>query len=391
MAYKRRRFNLRIWGLALGYFIFYAPYSALVKLTTAGMLSNTNGAATGFEVLPSFIVGVVTVMFVGTTLLGWWKYASRRVCFGVSIVCPSRLVFLSGFGTAIIIATTTLSLSLTGVSILFAVLLMRGGVLIIAPTVDALFGRRVRWFSWCALALSFAAVLVALADVNNYRMTLVAALTIAAYLFGYLLRLPCLNKLGKCEDRSVCYRYLVEEQIVAAILLLVIPAALALIGQGGSMLELRHGFTNFFTSGVTAPGLLIGALYACLYFFGTLIYLDARENSFCIPLNRASSLLAVVFATYVLADLFNLPSPSMAQLGSSVLIIGALMFLSPLHHGHRVANRVRHAFGVAYRAFVEDFGKQSAAAAPLAQTASPENMSTGINDPLTDENRFDAK
>ena len=391
MAYTRRLFNLRIWGLAFGYFAFYAPYSALVKLTTTGLLPGTEGAVTGFEILPSVIVGTVVVMLLGTTLRGWWKYARRRECFGVSIVCPSRLVFLSGFGTAIIIGTTTLALALTGVSILFAILLMRGGVLILAPTVDALFGRRVRWFSWWALGLSFAAIFLALADVNNYRMTLVAVLTIAAYLFGYLLRLPCLNKLGKCEDRTVCYRYLVEEQIVAGVLLLVIPAVLALIGQGQIMSELRHGFTNFFASGVTAPGLLIGALYGCLYFFGTLIYLDARENSFCIPLNRASSLLAVVFATYVLADLFNLPSPSLAQLGSSVLIIAALMFLSPLHHGHRVANQVRHAFGVAYRAFVEDFGQQSAAAAPLAQTAAPENMSAGINEPVTDEDRFTSK
>jgi hypothetical protein len=390
VAYQRRRFNLRIWLLALGYFSFYAPYSALVKLTTTGLLPTTNGAVTGFQVLPSVIVGTVAGMLFGTTLCGWWKYARRRQCFGVSIVCPNRLVFLSGFGTAIIIGTTTLALGLSGGSILFALLLMRGGVLVIAPTIDALFGRRVRWFSWCALALSFAAIFVALADVNNYRMTALAGLTIAAYLSGYLLRLPGLNKLGKCEDRSVCYGYLVEELIVAAILLLVIPAIFALIGQGQIMSELRSGFTNFFTSGITAPGLLIGALYACLYFFGTLIYLDARENSFCIPLNRASSLLAGVFATYVLADLFNLSSPSVAQIASSVLIIAALMFLSPLHHGHRVANRVRHALGVAYRAFVADFGEQRAAA-PLAQTAAPENMSAAINDPLTDQDRFTSK
>lgn len=391
MAYQRRRFNLRIWGLALGYFAFYVPYSSLVRLTATGTLPNTNGVVSGFELLPSVVVGTVVVMFAGTTLRGWWKYASRRECFGISVVWPSRLVFLSGFGTAIIIGTTTLAFTFSGVSILFALLLMRGGVLVIAPVVDKLFGRRVRWFSWCALALSFAATLVALADVNNYRMTRVAVLTIAAYLCGYLLRLPCLNKLGKCEDRTVCYRYLVEEQIVAGILLLAIPAIFALIGQGQIMSELRHGFTHFFASGITAPGLLVGALYACLYFFGTLIYLDARENTFCIPLNRASSLLAGLFTTYVLADLFNLASPSVAQLGSSVLIVGALMFLSPLHHGHRVANRVRHALGVAYRAFVEDFGKQSAAAAPLAQAAAPENMASGINEPLAEEDRFTSK
>jgi drug/metabolite transporter (DMT)-like permease len=390
VAYKRRRFNLRIWALALGYFSFYAPYSALIKLTTTGALPSTGGAVTGFEVLPSTIIGTAFVMLTCTTLFGWWKYARRRQFFGVSVICPSRLVFLSGFGTAIIIGTTTLAFTFDGVSILFALLLMRAGVLIIAPAVDVLFGRRVRWFSWCALALSLAAGLIALADVNNYRITLVAGLTIGAYLCGYLLRLPCLNKLGKCEDRSVCYRYLVEEQIVAASLLLAIPIIFALIGQGQIMSELRQGFATFFTSGITAPGLLIGALYACLYFFGTLIYLDARENTFCIPLNRASSLLAGVFATFALANLFNQPPPGAAQLVSCALIIAALLFLSPLHHGHRVAARVRHALGVAYRAFVEDFGGGNPAAAPLAQTAAPENMS-GINERLTDEDHFNSK
>ncbi len=67
---------------------------------------------------------------------------------------------LSGLGTAIIIGTTTLAFTFTGVSILFALLLMRGGVLIIAPTVDLLYqasralvllGRT--WIDCCRLLL----------------------------------------------------------------------------------------------------------------------------------------------------------------------------------------------------------------------------------------------
>jgi protein-tyrosine-phosphatase len=77
---------------------------------------------------------------------------------------------------------------------------------------------------------------------------------------------------------------------------------------------------------------LIGALYACLYCFGTLIYLDCRENTFCIPLNRASSLLAGIVATYGLGLFFGQTSPSEVQLGSAAMIVVALLFLSPLHH-----------------------------------------------------------
>lgn len=341
MYFERRNYNLRIWGLALGYFVFYAPYSAMVKVTTTGLLPSTNGAVSGIALLPAATIGTAFVILTTMSLFGWWKHIERRDWNGVNFMWPNKLVILSGFGTAIIIGTTTLAYSFSGISIVFALLLMRGGVLIIAPLVDFLFKRQVRWFSWVALGLSLTALFVALADVNNYKMIWAAGLNIAAYLTGYLLRLPCLNKLGKSQDKNVMYRYFVEEQFVAAIFLVTIPVLFAVIGQGSLMLELRHGFMTFFSSNVTLPGFIIGALYACLYFFGTLIYLDGRENTFCVPLNRCSSLLAGIFATYVLAFLLHQKTPSAAQLASSGLIVIALLFLSPLHHGGRVASKVR--------------------------------------------------
>lgn len=374
MALTRRLFNLKIWGLGLGYFCFYLPYCALIKATTTGYLPGTGGPVKGFSILPATVIATAVVLMSSATILGWWKYASRRQFFGVSVICPGRLVFLSGFGTAIIIGTTTIAYTFTGISILFALLLMRGGVLILAPVVDFFFGRRVRWFSWIALALSLAALLLALSDAQNYDMTLAAGLNITGYLAGYLLRLPCINKLAKSQDKNITYRYLVEEMTVASVVLLTIPAILAVIGEGSVMLELRAGFATLFSNSITVHGLMIGALYAGLYLFGTLIYLDARENTFCIPLNRGASLLAGVFATYVLASLFTETLPSTAQLVGSSLIMIALLFLSPLHHGHRVARRVRHSLGVAYQAFMDDFNKQSPVPVTLAQTALAEDV-----------------
>jgi protein-tyrosine-phosphatase len=328
----RRHFKLRIWWLALGYFAFYAPYSFLIKVLTTELWPGVDGPVSGFRILPAVAVATAVVLLAIITFAGWWKYASRRELRGRNFLIPPALVLLSGFGTALIIATTTLSFAFTGVSILFALLLMRGGVLILAPSVDLLFKRRVRWFSWVALALTFPALALAFLDVNNYRLTTIAALTIGAYLSGYVLRLPCLTRLAKQEDREITKRYFVDESLVAIILLVAIPAVLALIGQGEIMLELRRGFAGMFASTVTVPAMLIGALYAGLYCFGTHIYLDCRENTFCIPLNRASSLLAGIVATFLLALLFAQALPSEAQLGSAALIVVALLFLSPLHH-----------------------------------------------------------
>ena len=328
----RRRFKLRIWWLAFGYFAFYVPYSFLVKVLTTPLWPGVNGPVSGFRILPAVAVATAIVLLAIITFAGWWKYASCRQFFGRSMPFPPALVVLSGIGTATIIGTTTLSFTFIGISILFALMLMRGGVLLIAPSVDLLFRRRVRWFSWIALGLTLPALAIALLDVDNYRLTTVAALTIGAYLCGYLLRLPCLTKLAKQDDQEITHRYFVDESIVALLFLITVPAMLALIGNGEIMLELRRGFVDMFASLVTIPAMLVGALYAGLYSFGTRIYLDCRENTFCIPLNRASSLLAGLVATLGLALLFGQTLPSAAQLSGAGLIVLALLFLSPLHH-----------------------------------------------------------
>ena len=337
----RRRFKLRIWWLALGYFAFYVPYSFLIKIVTSGLWPGVGETVSGFRLLPAVAISTAFVLPLIITYKGWWKYARTSRFLGVNIPLPHGLVILSGFGTAIIIVTTTLAFTFTGVSILFALLLMRGGVLIIAPMVDMLYRRRVRWFSWVALSFTGPALLIALTDVNNYALTISAALTIAAYLSGYLLRLPCVTSMAKVNDDETTFRYFVDEALAAVFFLVAIPAFFAIIGSGEIMLDLRGGFVALVAGGVTVPALLIGAFYASLYCFGTLIYLDCRENTFCIPLNRASSLLAGIVVTYGLALFFGEKLPSEAQLSSAGLIVVALLFLSPLHHFDRVLAKLK--------------------------------------------------
>lgn len=337
----RRRFKLRIWWLALGYFAFYTPYSFLIKVVTGGLWPGAPGNISGFRLLPPVVVAIVVLIPLIITYQGWWRYAGRLKFGSLSIPAPRGLVVLSGLGTAIIIATTTLAFTFTGVSILFALLLMRGGVLVMAPLADLLFRRRVRWFSWVALGLAMPALLLALIDINNYSLTTLATLTIAAYLVGYLLRVPCLTKLAKTDDDDTTRRYFVEEAMAAIGFLVAIPLFLAIVGQGEIMLELRRGFLDFATVETTVPALLIGSLYAALYCFGTLIYLDCRENTFCIPLNRGSSLLAGMAASFALALIFGVRAPSEAQLASAAMIVVALLFLSPLHHLDRYLAAVK--------------------------------------------------
>jgi hypothetical protein len=63
-----------------------------------------------------------------------------------------------------------------------------------------------------------------------------------------------------------------------------------------------------------------------------LIYLDRRENTFCIPLNRSASLLAGLAASYGIAFLVGERPPNAGELIGAALIALAILALSPLHH-----------------------------------------------------------
>ena len=93
-------------------------------------------------------------------------------------------------------------------------LLMRGGVLLLAPIVDAITKRRVRWFSWIALFLSASALLDAVVSRDGKGIPLLCALDISLYLAGYFVRLRLMSKLGKSDDPAVKRQCFVGQTLV---------------------------------------------------------------------------------------------------------------------------------------------------------------------------------
>ena len=345
MLTKKRKYGLTIWALGLGYYLSYTPYSGLTKALSGGLLTGVPVA--GPVLLPISAIATVFGMFGFITLMGWWKFASRREFFGVQIPFPRPLTFLSGVCLATIMGTTTLAFTFGGLSIVLVLVLLRGGTLIIAPIVDRIVGRRVRWFSWTAMFVSLAAVLTALSDASTYILTLAAVIDVAAYLAAYFFKLQFMSRLAKTEDREMTLRYFVEEQMVASPLLVITLVVLALIGATDVMLGFRTGLTSF----VTTPGAffaaLVGLSYAALCICTTLIFLDRRENTFCMPMHCGSSMLSGFTATAILAYFFNQSEPTFAQNISAGFLVVALGFLSPLHHFDRYWLKVKRAFGFA--------------------------------------------
>jgi protein-tyrosine-phosphatase len=182
------------------------------------------------------------------------------------------------------------------------------------------------------MLISLLAVLVILSDAANYRLSPAAIADVGAYLAAYFFKLQFMTRLSKSNERSAALRYFVEEQMVATPLLLLALGAMAAIGAGSLMTGFRLGFTTFLGGRAAGLALLVGLFYAGLCICTTFIFLDRRENTFCVPMHCGSSMLSGVTAAFVLALLFNQSAPSAAQLASAGLIIVALVFLSPLHH-----------------------------------------------------------
>lgn len=108
--------------------------------------------------------------------------------------------------------------------------------------------------------------------------------------------------------------------------------------------DLRLGFAGLMgRSDFLLVGVLIGFFYAGLGICGTFIYLDRRENTFCVPLNRCFSLLSGLVATSVLASLTHQAGVSPRQLAAAGLIVTALLVMSPLHHLPLYVKQLREA------------------------------------------------
>ncbi|ONI71049.1 hypothetical protein ALI144C_51825 [Actinosynnema sp. ALI-1.44] len=279
-----------VLGLAFGYFFWYTPYAAFTKVLSAEV-----GA---FGLLSSAALGTLAgaALFLGST--GWW----RRIRL-------NRAMLTAGFCMALIIATTTLNYTFAGVSVLFMLLMMRGGTLILAPIVDTARGREVNTYSWTALGFSLFAVAAALSDVNSYVLTAGAVLSLAVYYTGYIGRFGVMSRVAKTGDADDDRGYLASEMAIAAVLQVVVVSA--------------FGYGSF-----TFGGFAIGLLYAVLYVYGTLIYLDRREYTWCVPANRCASLVSGLVASFALTWLTGIAAPGTGQLVGAGFILMAIAALS---------------------------------------------------------------
>jgi drug/metabolite transporter (DMT)-like permease len=310
------------------YFLSYLPNIVLTRLVTTTPDPGLGRPLTGLETLPASLIVSLVLTYGFIYSSGWFRDAHQAELAGVSVPVPTWATFISGIGTALVLFTVPLSLTFPGVSIPFIQLLMRGDILIIAPLVDLIFGRRVRWWSWAALVMVAASLFLVIRQRGGLDLPPLAILTVVLYTIGYFIRLAVMTRVSKSGDPASVRRYFVEEKIVALPLAIAGLAALSASGFGAQAGELGWGFVDVWTSPALPYVLGIGLTLTIVSVFAAIILLDARENSYCVPLERSASLLAGIVAAFLLAIFWGQRPPTGAEVIGAGILVLAIVLLS---------------------------------------------------------------
>lgn len=313
--------------IVLLYFISYVPNILITKLATSTVNPMLGRPLTGLETLPATLLInlVLTCLFIW--LSGWHREAHSVSIAGRRLPVPTQYTFVSGLGTALVLFTVPLSFTFTNVSIPFVQLLMRGDILVIAPLVDFLFGRRVRWWSWLALVLVAMALVLVIRQRGGLRLPPLAIATVILYTLGYFIRLAVMTRVAKSGDVASVKGYFAEEKIVALPMAVIALAALSLAGLGTQAGELEWGFASVWMDPVLWPLMGVAVTLTVVSVFAAIILLDPRENSYCVPLERSASLLAGLVAAFLLHWAWGFAAPTMVELAGAALLILAIVIL----------------------------------------------------------------
>jgi hypothetical protein len=313
---------------ALLYFATYLPYAVIVRWLATIPYAPFGRALTGLEILPATTILSALLTMIYVWVIGWTRYANHARVLGISVPYPTRWTLASGVGTALLLFTVPLSFTFKGVSIPFMQLLMRGDVLIIAPVVDMLSGRRVRWYSWVALGLVSVGLTLTISTRGGLHLPPLAIATVLLYTLGYFVRLIVMTKVGKTGDPNTVKGYFVEEKIVALPLAILALGLLSALNFGPQSGQLSFGFIGVWSSNQMLWMWILAVLLVLVSIFSILILLDARENTFCVPIERSASVLAGIAAAFVLSHLSLGAPPTSAEVFGAALLIAAIFVLT---------------------------------------------------------------
>lgn len=331
--------RLASWDIvffSIGVFCCYIPQYILTRMASKGLFASFEGMIfSSFEILPFYALGNIIANLLFFTFSGWWREIPFTKKFGLALPKIRWYIVVSGMCTIGQVFTAIWAYSFTGISIVFAALLMKGGVLCLAPIVDLLAKKRKRkiyWPSWIAGGLSLFALIIASSGKASSTITTICIIDIALYLFVHAIKLTIMSRWAKSRDTTERRQYIIEEQIVITIGLNMTLAAMGLVGSGtesGSVFnQVWKGYAYLPSIGFIFQPLFIGISACGLGICQSLLYLDRRENTFCAAAIQSSGILSGAFVTILLSRFYSQPAIETNKIISVIIVISAIIFLA---------------------------------------------------------------
>jgi hypothetical protein len=319
--------------LCVGYFLFYVVTGVAVKYFQGSPSAGLPGL-TGMQYLVYSTIGGNLLCLALVTVLGWWR--AGGVPRGVELA----LIAVSGACTAVVVPSTTLLYSLP-ISVMVAMVIMRGSIIVISRLVDAvqirqgLLTRPVQPEENVAVGFALAAVAthLVLADADGFAFLSdpTAVTVLGSYIAAYAVRIYLMNWFKntagtrtKTDNRT----FFAWEQLFSSIVLTAVVSVLVVEGPSHpAFAGVRDAM--FAPHPMARWAVLAGGAFGVVAFFSVFIFLfRGRSATFVGLVNRLVSLVAGTAATLISAWLLGGKWPQLVDWVSLGFIFLAVAFLA---------------------------------------------------------------
>jgi hypothetical protein len=332
----------RLLQLCIGYFLFYIVTGIAVKYFTGSPDHGLPGVGQIEYLVYSTLGGSLICLFV-VLLFRWYRIKSNRYLTFGKLKIPSELLYIipSGICTAIVIPTTTL-MYLLPISVMVAMVIMRGSIIVTSRIIDAIqikqgiLKKKVTWEE--EVAVVFALVAISVDIFFNKQpggfdfINSPAALTIlGSYVLAYFIRIYIMNYYKNTRGKNVPQDnkgFFALEQIVSGIAMVAVGYVIfKMVSQASAIVQYQQAFT--LPSIHWSWEMLAGTAYGISAFFSVFLFMfKGRTATFAGLVNRLTSLIAGTTATLGFALFFGGKLPSLSEWLSLTFIFVAVKFLT---------------------------------------------------------------
>jgi hypothetical protein len=329
----KRGFNLkRLVLLCLGYGTFYTIFGVAMKyfLKVAHI--------PGMELLWYSMLASMPIVLAFVLFQRWPARLVSEDSTGYhGYPIEYKWLIRSGICTGFVIPTTAL-LYTFGFSVLVAMIIMRGSLIMISLVVDGILiyqghsTKKVRWQSKVAVGFAMGAVMIIIGTglAGNGHFNFLESkgfmLTMGFYIIPYAYRIYVLSRFKTKIDNKAIFSI---EQVAASVTIIIglIILLIALHGFGYAPKPLVS-FNNAIFNWQWAPILGLAA-YGGVAFCSVFIYLYKEGSAtFNITLNRMTSLVAGTLATLIAHFMLGQRAVASHEWGALGMVIIAIFFLT---------------------------------------------------------------